>query len=320
MRELLFVLLALAALAILEGGYYVLRYLLERRTEQLRSRLRAVSLGQAVAGGLLRSRRFAGSELVHSFLSAVPLTRMLERLLEQADSRMTVAQLIAYSLIAGTGSCMGALLFKLGLPVALLLTAVALSLPVLSLLLARDQRSQKMSEQLPDALEMMARALRAGNAVSNTLQLVAAELPEPINLEFGRAFEEQRLGVPIERAIVHMTERVPTNRDLRIFAVSLIVQKETGGNLAEILDGIAKTIRERYRFFGKVRALTAEGRVSGMILGFLPIGMAIFLALFNAPYLRGALEDPLGHTILAYAVGSWLVGAFWLHRMTKVDY
>lgn len=320
MRELLFVLLALAGLAVLEGTFYLLRYMRERRVERLRGRLRLVGTGHATAGGLLRTRRYARSDMVHGLLSSVPITAWLEKLLEQADSQLTVAQLLSYSVLAASGAFMGGMVLGTGIPLALLLAVMAASVPVLSLLLARDQRSNKISEQLPDSLEMMARALRAGNAASNTLQLVAAEMPEPINVEFGRAFEEQRLGVPIERAIVHMTERVPSNRDLRIFAVSLVVQKETGGNLAEILDGIAKTIRDRYRFFGKVRALTAEGRVSGMILGFLPIGMTMFLLVFNNSYLRAATEDPLGHMILAYAIVSWALGAIWLHRMTKVDF
>ncbi|MBI5547503.1 MAG: type II secretion system F family protein, partial [Deltaproteobacteria bacterium] len=135
-----------------------------------------------------------------------------------------------------------------------------------------------------------------------------------------RAYEEQMLGLAVEQAVVNMTARCPQTRDLKIFAVSVVVQKETGGNLAEILENIATTIRDRYRFHAKLRALTAEGRVSGMVLGILPIGMMALLAIINPSYLSRLFDNPMGQLIFVYAAASWLFGGLWMARMSKVDF
>ncbi len=176
-----------------------------------------------------------------------------------------------------------------------------------------------MSEQLPDALAMMARSLRAGHALTTSFQVVATEMPEPISLEFARAFEEQRLGLPFEQAVMSMLSRAPKNGDLKIFAVSTVIQKETGGNLAEILDNIAGTIRERYRFYGKLRSLTAEGRASGLILGLLPFLVALAMSFLNPGYLARLVETPQGNVILIYAVVSWAFGLGWMMRLTRLE-
>src|SRR5260221_7704991 len=143
--------------------------------------------------------------------------------------------------------------------------------------------SRKLSEQLSDALDMMGRSLRAGHALSSSFKMVASELPPPVSLEFARAFEEQNLGLPFEKAVAQMVKRSPTNRDLKIFAVSVIVQKETGGNLVEIIEKIAETIRQRYRFFGKLDTLTAAGGICSYILGALPILTGFLITLTTPP-------------------------------------
>ena len=249
-----------------------------------------------------------------------PFALKLEQLLVEADLSITVAQLLVY-ILAGTlgGGVLGGVL-NAGPPGIAAFAIIGFFLPFAVVLIARDRRSNRISEQLPDALDMMARALRAGHAITNSFQFVASEMPEPINMEFGRAYEEQRLGRTLEDSVVEMTERVPRNRDLKIVAVSILVQKETGGNLTELLENIAETIRARYRFYGKLRALTAEGRMSGIVLASLPVGMIGFLAVANPSYLKVLFTHPVGMMILAYAVLSWGFGLFWMFRMTKVDY
>jgi len=177
-----------------------------------------------------------------------------------------------------------------------------------------------MSEQLPEALDMMARSLRAGHALSASLEVVAREMPEPVAVEFGRAFEAQRLGLPLEQAIVQMTGRLPGNGDVKIFAVSTLIQRETGGNLAEILSNLAETIRARYRFYGKLRALTAEGRASAVIVAVMPFLVVLALRAVNPGFMNPLFSDALGHMFLAYAIVSWCVGVAWLYRMAQVDF
>jgi tight adherence protein B len=202
---------------------------------------------------------------------------------------------------------------------ALLLGLAGLFAPLAVVYGIREKRSAKLSEQLPDALDMMARSLRAGHALPSAFKLVASEMPAPVSVEFGIAFEEQNLGMSFDRAIQQMTRRAPSNQDLKIFAVSVIVQKETGGNLVEIIEKIAETVRARYRFFGRLRSLTAEGRVSAVVIGGLPIVMALFLSVTNPTYVAPLLETPLGHKLIVLGVGLWIVGVFTLRRMSQVE-
>ena len=182
----------------------------------------------------------------------------------------------------------------------------------------RSRRSRKLSEQLPDALDMMARSLRAGHALSSAFKMVATEMPAPISLEFARAFEEQNLGLPFERAIAQMTKRAPDNRDLKIFAVSVIVQKETGGNLVEIIEKIAETIR------AALPLLRQAGRADRR-------GPHVELHPRRAAHLHAASscvhQPALRHAALHHRRGPllpvrrrvmWVVGFVWMRRMTKV--
>ncbi|ACL66345.1 type II secretion system protein [Anaeromyxobacter dehalogenans 2CP-1] len=320
MREMLAFLSAVAFVALLEGARQLYRFTVEKKKEELRRRLRAIADPVAAAEGtLLRAGRVARNPAVAAFLKRLPFTARLEQLIEQADSQFSVAQVSAWSaMLAAAGAVLAGWL-RMGLGLGGLLSAAGLALPTLLLVVARDRRSNRLSEQLPEALDMMARSLRAGHAFTSAFEVVATEMPEPVAVEFARAFESQRLGLPVEQAIVQMTERAPGNRDLRIFAVSALIQKETGGNLAEILGSIAETIRARYRFYSKLSALTAEGRASGAILGMLPILMALVLRIMNPAYMGRLVSDPLGHMIMLFAALSWLVGVAWLYSLTKVD-
>ncbi len=319
MRTLFVIALSLGLVVALEALYYGARSVFRRRSQELKRRLQA--LGQTGGGesNLLRRGRFASSPVLDSMLRAMPLARRTERFLESTDSQLSVAQLWGYSAALTGGVLAATIALRLAFLPMLILVAGAALTPTVLLLVAADRRSRKLSEQLPEALDMMSRSLRAGHAISAALKMVATEMPEPVSVEFGRVFEEQRLGLALEQAILHMTLRAPRNRDLKIFAVSTIIQRETGGNLAELLAGIAETIRARYRFQGKLRALTAEGRASGLILALLPLVFVLVLQVLNPRYFVPLLTEPAGHAIVAYAFASWVAGILWLYRLTKVD-
>jgi tight adherence protein B len=318
MRALFIVLLSFALVLCLEGIYHGVRSLLRRRSDELRRRLQTLVHGSTEVT-LLRRGRFASTPALASALRTLAPARWTERLLECADSRLTVAQLWGYSAVLAAVSAVLAASVGLTLAPVLVLVLGAACVPTASTAAAAARRSRKISEQLPEALDMMSRSLRAGHASPSAIQLVATEMPEPISLEFGRAFEEQRLGLPLEDAILHMTDRAPSNGDLKIFATSVILHKDTGGNLAELMAGIAETIRARYRFYGKLRALTAEGRAAGLILALLPLAFIVALQFLNPGYLMPLLTEPAGHTALLYGGGTWVVGILWLNRLTKVD-
>ena len=319
MRGLFIIASSIAFVIALEAILSAFRYLTQRRTQELRRRLQSFNEGDHGGAGLLRTGRLARNARLASILERIPLARRTEQLLEAADARMTVAQLWSYSAAAAATPVVVGPSFGMAPFPVLLLVVIAAGAPALLMVIAADRRSRAVSEQLPEALEMMSRALRAGHATSAAFQTVALEMPQPISVEFARAFEEQRLGLPLDQAVVHMTERARDNRDLKIFAVSVIIQKETGGNLAEMLSGIAETIRARYRFQGKLRALTAEGRASALVLGLLPVGFVLLMQIVSPGFTAPLVADPIGRTIALCGTVSWAVGVLWVYSMTKVD-
>jgi tight adherence protein B len=319
MRAVVIGVVTFAAVFLLEAVAQTLRYFNDRKGDELKRRLQSLGTAESVKFGLLRQGRLAASPVLDSLLRGIPVSQRLEDLLEQAELPITVARLLTYCGVTALVLFLLGMLSAGGPLMSLVLIPMGAALPIMFVLWKRSHRSRKLSEQLPDALDMMGRSLRAGHALSSSFKMVASELPPPVSLEFARAFEEQNLGLPFEKAIAQMVKRSPTNRDLKIFAVSVIVQKETGGNLVEIIEKIADTIRQRYRFFGKLDTLTAEGRMSSYILGALPILTGLFIGFTNPPYVKLLFTTELGNKIFAAAIIMWVLGFGWMRRMSKVS-
>src|SRR5258708_1391799 len=188
---------------------------------------------------------------------------------------------------------------------------------MLWLMLRRKRRFKRFAKQLPDALELISRALRAGHSLASGFNLVAEEMTAPVGTEFRKAFEEQNLGIPLDEALEGMTERMP-NLDLKFFATAVILQRQTGGDLAEILDKIGHLVRERFKIWGQVQALTGEGRLSGIVLLALP--PALFLAVYhlNAEYVMPLFTDPLGKQMLAGGVIMQILGALVIRKIVNI--
>ena len=318
MTNLLIGVAVLAVVALIEGLYYAVNFITERQREELRRRLQTVAAGDGTGRLLMRQGRLAADPAIDAMLRELPILQRLGDLMEEAQSSSTVARLLVTSAaLAAAGVLLGMILHQ---PLAALLFGAAGALgPTFRLRLVRDRRNQKLTEQLPAALDMIARSLRAGHALTAAFKLVATEMPGPINVEFARAYEEQNLGVSFEKAVLQMVRRAPRNRDLKIFAVSVIIQGETGGNLVEILEKLADTIRGRFRFYEKADALAAEGKLSGLVLGLLPIITGGLMTLVNSDYVGLLLTSRLGHTILGAAFASWFFGVLWLRQMAKVE-
>ena len=181
----------------------------------------------------------------------------------------------------------------------------------------RAARLKKFASQLPDALELLARSLRAGHSLAAGMHVVAEEMPSPIADEFGRVYEEQNLGIPIEEALKSMCERVP-NLDLRFFVTSVAIQRSTGGDLAEILDKIGYVIRERYRILGQVKALTGEGRLSGVVLIALPFALFGFMLHIKPDYVQMLWTDPRGIKMSIVALIMQIVGALVIKKIVDI--
>lgn len=192
-------------------------------------------------------------------------------------------------------------------------------IPLLLLSRRASQRALRLSEQLPDALDLVGRSLQAGHGLSDALRMCAEEMPLPIAQEFGRVYEEHNLGRDFRECMQGLNARNPTNFDLKIFVSAVLLQRETGGNLIEILENISKTVRDRFVFGAKVKALTAEARMSAMILGSLPFFVGGFLVMVRPEYLRPLIDDRLGNFFLFYAVASLSIGFVVMLRLSKVE-
>jgi tight adherence protein B len=241
----------------------------------------------------------------------------VRRFLDQADIRMPASKFLMIS--AGVG-CLGTLVcLTLRLPTGAA-PAVGLTLagaPFLWAFIKRRVRLAKFGKQLCDALELISRALRAGHSLAAAFSLVAEEMGDPIATEFGRVYESQNLGVPLEEGLEELTERVP-NIDLRFFATAVVLQRQTGGDLAEILDKIGHLIRERFKIWGQVKALTGEGRLSGIILLALPPILFVVMYRLNPGYVMMLFSDPMGKQMLAGAIVLQVIGALVIRKIVNI--
>ena len=241
----------------------------------------------------------------------------LSLLFDQAQVNMSVVTFLGISAGLGIGSAVLCGMAGLNLMMAPFVGAIFAFLPLLWVLYKRKSRLAKFAAQLPEALELVARALRAGHSLAAGFHLVSQETSDPIGTEFGRVFEEQNLGIPFEEALEGLTNRVP-NLDLKFFVTAVILQRQTGGDLAEILDKIGRLIRERFQIWGQVQALTGEGRLSGIVLLALPPLLFITVYRMNPDYIQLLFTDDLGKKMLIAGVVSQLVGALVIRKIVNI--
>jgi tight adherence protein B len=190
-------------------------------------------------------------------------------------------------------------------------------MPLMWMFWRRKRRFKKFAQQLPDAMDLIARALRSGHSLASGLNLVVSEMPDPVAKEFGMAFEEQNLGIPIEQALKSMYKRMP-NMDFQFFVTAVSIQRQAGGDLAEILDKIGHIVRERFRIMGQVQALTGEGRISGIVLMALPICLFFAVWHLNAEYVMLLFTDELGRKMVAVAAVLQVLGAVCIKKIIAI--
>jgi tight adherence protein B len=246
-----------------------------------------------------------------------PRLPSLEKLFMQAECHIAPSTLLGLSLVLGVLGATASWLMGVQWFLAPLAGLVMFLVPLAWLLNKRRLRLKHFSGQLPDALELVARALRAGHSLAAGMHVVAEEMPSPISDEFGRVYEEQNLGIALEDALKAMCDRVP-NLDLRFFVTSVLIQRQTGGDLAEILDKIGYVVRERYRILGQVKALTAEGRLSGIILIALPFGLFFLMLHIKPDYVEKLWTHPLGIKMAVAALIAQLLGAIIIKKIVDI--
>jgi tight adherence protein B len=241
----------------------------------------------------------------------------VNKIFEQANTSLTVLKLLMISF--GMAIAGGVLALAIHIvPLLVPLVAVVMGiLPLVWVMMRRKRRLKQFAAQLPEAMEMIARTLRSGQSLGFGISMVATEMNQPIAGEFSRVFEEQNLGITMEQSLNDLVDRIP-NLDLKFFVTAVILQRQTGGDLAEILDKIGSLIRDRFKIWGQVQALTGEGRLSGVVLLVLPF--VLFLAVYqlNPSYVMALFTDPLGTKMLTAAVIMQILGALVIRKIVNI--
>jgi tight adherence protein B len=294
-------------------------------TDNKRARLR-----QRLSEALLHSAHTEDIEVIlarNELMSEIPaLNRVLlrlqtalqlKRMLDQADLHITPSRLIMFSSMAGILASLAVSVISISMPLIILSGIVAAALPFLHVWWKRKRRFDQFLELLPDALELTSRALSAGHAFSEALHMVAEEMPQPIAGEFRKTYEEQNLGLSLKLALENLMERIPL-LDLRMCVTAVLIQKETGGNLGEILEKVAYTIRERFRIMGDLKTLTTSSRLSAWLLCALPIFVAIAVTFMNPDYMAVLWKDQRGHYLIAAAITMQITGMLIVKKILNI--
>ncbi len=281
-------------------------------------RLTALTSGKPKDGmknsGVLTHPLDATQGMLGEFLARF---KNLSLLFEQADTNLTATKFFAISAGMGLGGSVAAAFTGLSPIVVPVFAVFAGILPLVWLVFRRKRRLKKFAKQLPDALELMSRALRAGHSLAAGFNLVSSEMAAPISVEFQRVYEEQNLGISLDDALKNLVDRVP-NLDLKFFSTAIILQRQTGGDLAEILDKIGSLVRERFQIWGQVQALTGEGRLSGIVLLALPPALFAAVYYLNPDYVMVLFTDPMGKKMLAGGVVMQLLGALVIRKIVNI--
>ncbi|MDP9139872.1 MAG: type II secretion system F family protein [Pseudomonadota bacterium] len=300
----------IGVVALLSGG--------ERKRMRERMRHVAATEDEEAPVSLLREQYLRDLLPIERILESLPGMSRIENLTEQTGRRVPAYRIVLLSLALAVVAAMVGLLIS-GLGLALLAFAIVLPLPYAKLVKDRDERMQQFDEDLPDALDVMSRSLRAGTPFSETLRVVAQEMTDPVATEFGIVFSDINYGVGVKPAFLAALERVP-NISLAAVVTAVLVQREAGGNLAEILDRVAKTLRQRHRFKRRLRTLTAEGRMSAWILILMPFILALVLAFTSPGYMPMLYGDPTGLKLIGGALLAMSLGVLWIRKIIHIRY
>jgi tight adherence protein B len=287
---------------------------------KIRKRLRKTVYTQndGAETDILRKRVLSEIPFLNRLLIKTPGILKLDNLISQANAKYPIGFFILLALfLAVVGILVGTLVIKNWM-LAVLLMFVLGAFPFLYLLILKQKRTEKFKRQLPEALDLMSRALKAGHAFTNGLKLAADEFDDPLGPEFSEAIDEINFGVSVPDALRNLTKRIDCP-EIRYFVVGIILQRETGGNLAELMGILAFLIREKFKFQGKVRTLSAEGRLSAFILILLPFLIAGWLRFSNPKYLAPLLTDPIGKVLLMGAAIMMAIGIFVMKKIVSIE-
>jgi tight adherence protein B len=314
------VLVFIAVLLLLEGAYLLWKSYKGPKAKKIETRLRALSASRdnSQQTQLLKHRMLSEVPAIERLLLSMSRAQRLDRYILQAGLDWTVSRLLLSCGALGASACM---VMVYGAHQSLLMSglvgAVFALTPLLYVSHKRNRRLSKFERQLPEALDLMTRALRSGHAFSSALQMVGEEMAEPIAGEFRIVHDEVNFGVALQQALMNLSERIPLT-DLRYFTVSVLIQRESGGNLTEVLGNLSRLIRERLKLMARVKILSSEGRLSAWILGVMPFALAGVMFMTNPEFMSPLWTDPIGISIIKYMLILMAIGAVILIKIVKI--
>jgi tight adherence protein B len=311
----------LFALFLVLGAYFIATHGTDAKRVRLRRRLSDALLHSAhnedIEVILARNELMSEIPWLNRSLVRIQAALQLKRMLDQADLHITPSRLMMFSGMAGMLAAMAVAVLSISIPVIVAAGVVAASLPFVHVWWTRKKRFDAFLENLPDALDLMSRALSAGHAFAEALHMVSSEMPEPIATEFRKTYEEQNLGLSLKLAMENLTDRIPL-LDLRMCVTAVLIQRETGGNLAEILEKVAYTIRERFRIMGDLKTLTTSSRLSAWLLCGLPIFVTFVITALNPEYMSILWKDQRGHYLIAAAMLLQITGMLIVRKILDI--
>jgi len=318
-------LIALAVLLIVAAATFLLAWLIDRRNsrariikERLAAERKAPERTSEEELALLRDEQLSEIPALDTLLRRSERISDLQKMLAQADMSMRAGNFLGLSALAGVATCIILYAFSKRADVAWIGLLVGFVLPYSYASIRRNKRFEKFEELFPEAIDTLARAVRAGHAFTTALEMITAEVAEPVAGEFRQLYEEQKFGMPVRDALMNLTDRMPLV-DVKFFVTAVMLQRETGGNLAEILDNLSYVIRERFKIQRQVRVYTAQGRLTmALLMGMPPIIVATML-LLNPSFIRPLFADPIGHILLVAGITLQTIGYFVIRKIIRIQ-
>jgi len=304
------------------GAYLLINHLpgfMARR--DLDKRLRDVSMPSASASdmdSIVKKENQGPLPSLDRVVAKMRAGTWLAELIEQSGTRTTPSAVVVMMIATGTASIFAASMF-IRLPFAPAFAGlVGGSMPLMFILHKRNARKKRFEEQFPEALDLLSRAIRAGHAFQTAMGMVGDELEDPVGPEFKKTFDQQNFGLPLRDSLNQLSERMPL-LDVRFFVTAVLIQRDTGGNLAEILDNLAHVVRERFKIRRQVRVHTAHGRFTGYVLLALPAALCVALSIINPDHMDLLFHERMGQMMLMGAVVMQTVGFLWIRHVIKIE-
>jgi tight adherence protein B len=288
-----------------------------RLDERLAEAIRSSAATSDIDVQLARQELLSEIPWINRTLLKVEIVSRIKRMIDQADSQITVMKLVLFSLTAGVMAFLAVSMISVSYLLMTVCGLIATALPFAHIAMKRKKRMNRFLQLLPDALDLMSRGLSAGHAFTEALQMVSTEMPEPIATEFRKTYDEQNLGLSLKLALENLAQRMPL-LDLRMCITAILIQRETGGNLSELLEKVAHTIRERFRILEDLKTLTLSSRWSAWLLCALPIFLAVYVSLMNPDYMQVLWRDPRGHKLIAVASIMQILGMLMVKKIMTI--